>query len=90
MYEKSVSPVVSTVLEEIGNRHGAVRELVNEEGLEESFSVVEHPGDHSKTSLLRHRLGGGSIDETRPHSQDEHDHQGSCVFEHKNLRLSVI
>ena len=88
MYEESVSPVVGAVLVEIGDGHGAVRELVDEERLEQSLGVVKHPGDHSKTSLLSHVLRRGSIDETGLHAENEHDDQGSGVFEDEHLGSS--
>ena len=44
--EESESPVIGTVLEQIRERHCAVRKLVNKEGLEETLRVMESPGDH--------------------------------------------
>ena len=44
--EESESPVVGAVLEQVCERHRAVRELVDKEGLEETLRVMECPGDH--------------------------------------------
>ena len=44
--EESESPVIGTVLEQVSERHRAVRELVNKEGLEETLRIVERPGNH--------------------------------------------
>lgn len=87
-YEESVSPVIGAVLVEIGDGHRAVGELVHEEGLEEALGVVQHPGDHGETRLLRHGLGRGAIDETGLHAENKHDDQGSCIFEHEHLGSS--
>lgn len=87
-YEERVSPVVGAVLVEIGDGHSAVRELVNEEGLEQTLGVVQHPGDHGKTRLLSHVLRSGSVDETGLHAKNEHDDQRTGVFEHEHLGLS--
>lgn len=44
--EESESPVISAVLEQVGERHRTVRKLVDKEGLEETLRVVECPRNH--------------------------------------------
>lgn len=41
------APVVDAVLEQIHQRHGRVRESVNEDGLEKSLRVVNGPTSRS-------------------------------------------
>ena len=44
--EESEAPVIGAVLEQVGERHRAVRELVDKEGLEETLRVMECPRNH--------------------------------------------
>lgn len=48
-YKESISPIISTILEKIGQRHRSVRELVNKEGLKQSFGIMKSPSNHSKS-----------------------------------------
>lgn len=50
------SPVVSTVLEEVENWHGAMREPMNKQGLKDSFCVVEGPAPCSDAKIKYWKL----------------------------------
>ena len=45
-YEESVAPIIGAVLEQVRERHRAVRELVDEERLQQTLRVMQSPGQH--------------------------------------------
>lgn len=45
------APVVDAVLEQITQRHCSVREAMNEDGLEQSFGVVNAPASSGDTKI---------------------------------------
>lgn len=54
----SKSPVVNTVLEEVSQWHRCMREAVDEDGLEESLSVMDGPasgGNATKTEFVENQ-----------------------------------
>lgn len=45
-YEESVAPIIGAVLEQVREGHRAVRELVDEERLQQTLRVMQSPGQH--------------------------------------------
>lgn len=97
-HEERVSPVVDAVLEEVCERHSAVRELVNEKGFKETLRVMEDPGDHSEPtrkrdlmtlqSLLCVFLRARTVNEGRAQGENSHDDQRTQVLAHKHLHVT--
>ena len=95
-HEESVAPVVSAVLEQVGQRHGAVRELVDEEGLKEALGVVESPRrdgqpvsedtSEQQHCLLAVHFGTLAVDEGGSHEQQQHDGKRTNILVEKHLQ----
>lgn len=76
------SPVVSTVLEEVENWHGAMREPMNKQGLKDSFCVVEGPAPCSDVCAHGHWFQNClvTIEEPRSLVQPQVYGQRTCIF----------
>lgn len=85
----SESPVIGTVFEKIGKRHGSMRKAMHKQRFQLALHVMNGPGDQSRKLYLfcprrERNIDSRAVYQARLHVKDREEKKGAEILEKKD------